>query len=236
MRAMTRNRFVMILGLCIAPIVVVAGEQGTFEDQKEKVGYSIGYQVGGDVRRQGLSVNPDMVIRGVLDALAGAEPLLTDDEMRRALVELQKEADAAGRRQQDELARKNLAAGVAFLVENGQRQEIQTLPSGLQYRILAAGSGRTPRAIDVVTVHHRGTTIDGSEFESSLGRGEPAAFRVDAAVIAGWTEALQMMKEGSRWELFVPPELGYGVTGTDRVEPNSTLIFEIELISVTTSE
>jgi FKBP-type peptidyl-prolyl cis-trans isomerase FklB len=224
---------VVIAALCLALLPGVAGaaEAAGPEQEQEKVGYAVGYQVGGDFRRQGLSVNPEMVVRGVLDALAGSESLMTADEMRQSLVEVQREAEAARRREQERLAAENLAAGRAFLEKNGEQQGVRTLPSGLQYRVITPGTGPTPRAEDTVTVHYRGTLIDGSEFDSSYGRGEPATFRAEE-VIAGWKEALPLMSEGARWELFVPPELAYGEAGTGRVGPNSTLVFEVELLSV----
>jgi FKBP-type peptidyl-prolyl cis-trans isomerase len=176
-----------------------------------------------------------MVIKGVLDALAGSEPLMTAAEMRRTLADLEKKAVAARERERDALAQKNLEESRAFLARNGSKEGVRTLPSGLQYRIVTAGTGRTPKATDTVTVHYRGTLIDGTEFDSSFGRGEPATLRADG-VIAGWKEALPLMKEGARWQLFVPPELGYGAAGTGHIGPNSALIFEIELISVEPAE
>jgi FKBP-type peptidyl-prolyl cis-trans isomerase FklB len=203
--------------------------------EAETLGYSIGYQVGGDVRQQSLSVNPEMVIQGVLDALAGSEPLMTGEEMERVLIKMQRLAESAAERQRSELAERNLASGVEFLAENAKNEDVETLPSGLQFRIIEKGSGPTPTTADTVTVHYRGTLIDGSEFDSSFSRGEPAKFGIDG-VIAGWSEALLRMREGARWQLFVPPELGYGEQAPDRVGPNSTLIFEIELITVHAAE
>ena len=230
-----RHALAAMLSLSVLLAAAFAGEESRLEREDQKVGYSIGYQVGGDFKRQGLCVNHEMVIRGVLDALAGSESLMTEDEMARTLVRLQSEARAAQEQQRQELARWNLAEGAAFLAANAKREGVQTLPSGLQYRIVEEGSGRTPSATDTVTVHYRGTLIDGTEFESSYDRGEPATFGIEG-VIPGWSEALQLMKEGARWQLFVPPYLGYGERDSDRVGPNSTLIFEVEMISVDTVE
>jgi FKBP-type peptidyl-prolyl cis-trans isomerase FklB len=221
----------MISALCMASAVVAAVEEPQPANEVETLSYSIGYQVGGDVMQQGLSVNPEMVIQGVLDALAGSEPLMTVEEMERVLIKMQRHAEAAAEKQRAELAERNLAEGAEFLAENAKKEDVATLPSGLQYRIIENGTGRTPTAADTVTVHYRGTLIDGSEFDSSYSRGEPATFGVDG-VIAGWSEALQLMQEGAEWQLFVPPELGYGERASERVGPNSTLIFEVELISV----
>jgi len=210
------------------------GEPVGPEGEKGKVGYAVGYQVGGDFRRQGLSVNPEMVVQGVLDALAGAAPLMSAEEMQRTLVEVQRDIVAARQKQQEELGAENLAAGLAYLAANGVKEGVVSLPSGLQYRVITPGTGLTPRADDTVTVHYRGSLLDGSEFDSSHGRGEPATFRADR-VIAGWKEALQLMREGAKWQLFVPSELAYGEGGSGRIGPHSTLIFEVELLSVTRS-
>ena len=129
------------------------------------------------------------------------------------------------------MAAKNLEDSKKFLAENQKKEGIKTLPSGLQYKVIAEGSGKMPKPTDDVTLHYRGTLIDGTEFDSSYQRGEPATFKVDG-IIKGWTEALQLMKEGSKWQLFIPPELGYGNRSMSRIPPNSTLIFEVELISV----
>jgi FKBP-type peptidyl-prolyl cis-trans isomerase FklB len=160
---------------------------------------------------------------------------MSREEIRTTLTELQKRAVAARLSEQQEKAASNLAEGKAFLEENQKKEGVTALPSGLQYKVLKDGSGKLPKMTDTVTVHYRGTLIDGTEFDSSYSRNEPAAFRV-GGVIRGWTEALQLMKEGSKWQLFIPPELGYGQRGSSAIGPNSTLIFEVELISVETTE
>jgi FKBP-type peptidyl-prolyl cis-trans isomerase FklB len=130
------------------------------------------------------------------------------------------------------LSEKNKADGEKFLVENGKKEGVKTLPSGLQYKEIAPGTGKSPKTTDTVTTHYKGTLIDGTEFDSSYKRGEPVSFPV-SGVIAGWTEALQLMKEGAKWQLFVPPNLAYGERGAGReIGPNATLIFEVELISI----
>jgi FKBP-type peptidyl-prolyl cis-trans isomerase FklB len=138
---------------------------------------------------------------------------------------------AARQKEIKEIAERNLAAGKAFLEENKKKEGVKTLPSGLQYKVQTEGSGKTPKATDQVTVNYKGTLINGSEFDNSYKRGKPATFQVDK-VIRGWTEALQLMKEGSKWQLFIPSELGYGERGAGPVPPNSVLIFEVGLISV----
>jgi FKBP-type peptidyl-prolyl cis-trans isomerase FklB len=202
------------------------------EGEKQKLSYSIGYQVGGDFRRQGLEIDPELVVKGVLDAQAGFEPLMTPEEMRRALTELKQRAAAVAKQQREEQAAKNLAEGKVFLAENAGKEGVRTLPSGLQYQVLSEGEGDPPAATDTVTVHYRGTLIDGSEFDSSYGRGQPATFPLDG-VIPGWTEGLQLMRPGARYRLFLPPELAYGERGGGpKIGPNSALVFEVELLSV----
>jgi len=227
---------ICILGLTLLSGVCAAQEAPTLEDEKERINYSVGYQVGGDFKRQGLEIDPEVMLRGMQDAFAEKEPLMTPKEMRSTLVELKKRITAGQKEQQREAAEKNLTEGRAFLAENGKKEGVTTLPSGLQYRVLAAGKGEAPKATDTVTAHYRGTLIDGTEFDSSYHRDQPATFRADR-VIEGWKEALQMMKPGAKYELFIPPELAYGQRGLGSlVGPNSTLIFEVELISVQPEE
>jgi FKBP-type peptidyl-prolyl cis-trans isomerase FklB len=207
-----------------------AAEETALEGEKQKLGYSIGYQVGGDFRRQGFEIDPELVVK-VLDAQAGSEPLMTPEEMRQA-DRAEQQAAAAAKQQREEQAAKNLAEGKAFLAENAGKEGVRTLPSGLQYQVLSEGEGDPPAATDTVTVHYRGTLIDGSEFDSSYGRGQPATFSLDR-VIPGWTEGLQLMRPGARYRLFLPPELAYGERGGGpKIGPNSALVFEVELLSV----
>lgn len=203
--------------------------------QKDKVSYSLGYQIGGDFRRQGLDITPELVVKGIQDAISDTEPAYSKREMREILVDLKKAVVTADRSDREKKAMKNLEAGRAFLADNEKREGVHTLASGLQYRVLRDGSGAVPDLASMVDVHYRGTLIDGSEFDSSYKRKEPATFRVSQS-IAGWKEALQLMKEGSKWELYIPPELAYGEGGTGRIGPNSALIFEVELISVKRAE
>jgi FKBP-type peptidyl-prolyl cis-trans isomerase FklB len=214
--------------------VCYAGEKPELKDENDRVNYSLGYQIGGDFKRQGVAIRPELIVKGIQDALSGAEPLMTPQEMNKTLVDLKKRITAAQREQRQKAAGKNLAESKTFLAENAKKEGVKTLPSGLQYKVIKEGSGAMPRATDTVTVHYRGTLIDGTEFDSSHSRGKPAAFRADR-VIAGWKEALQLMKEGAKWELFIPPELAYGERG-GRIPPNSALIFEVELLSVKSSE
>jgi len=231
-----RKLLMLGFGLSLLPGLSRATEEPGLEQDKQELSYSIGYQVGGDFRRQGLDIDPEWIVQGVLDALAGAGPRMTPEEMRQTLTELRQKAAAAARRQRDAEARENLAQGKAFLAENAKKEGVRTLPSGLQYQVLAEGGGEPPAASDSVTVHYRGTLIDGEEFDSSYARGQPATFPLDG-VISGWTQGLQLMRPGAKYRLFVPPELAYGERGGGpKIGPNSTLVFEVELLSVLPAE
>jgi FKBP-type peptidyl-prolyl cis-trans isomerase FklB len=212
--------------------ICLAGETPELKDEKGKISYSVGYQVGGDFKRQGVELDPELLVKGMQDAAVGAEPRIPPQEMRKTLVELKRKVEADERKRRREQAGKHRAEGEAFLAANGKKEGVVTLPSGLQYKVLAAGKGKSPNPTDNVTVHYRGTLVDGTEFDSSYKRNAPATFGIDR-VIAGWKEALPMMKEGAKWQLFVPSKLAYGEQGSgSKIPPDSTLIFEVELISV----
>jgi FKBP-type peptidyl-prolyl cis-trans isomerase FklB len=192
----------------------------------------VGYQIGGDFRRQGVEMNAEALVQGIRDALSGAQPMMSPEEMNTTLKELKKRIVTAERERRAEAARKNLADAESFMTENREREGVHALPSGLQYRVITEGTGETPKASDTVTVHYRGTLIDGTEFDSSYRRNKPATFGV-SRVIPGWTEALQLMRAGDKWELYIPPKLAYGDRGAGaKIPPNSALIFEVELISI----
>ncbi len=211
---------------------VEAAEKKALESHRDKVSYSIGLDIGNNLKRQSLDVDPDIISQGIKDILTGKEPLMTESEITETMMTLQKELMAKQAEKVKQLAEKNKTAEEAFLSENKKKEGVITLPSGLQYKIIKEGTGKMPKLTDTVTVHYRGTFIDGTEFDSSFKRGEPATFLVNG-VIAGWTEALQLMKEGSNWQLFIPSDLAYGERGAGGViEPNSVLIFDVELISV----
>ena len=212
--------------------ICYADEKLELKDQKDKESYSLGYQFGQTLKAQGMDINLDVYVTGIRDALGGKGPLMSEEEIRAILTEVQKRVMATRQRGLKEKGEKNLAESRAFLEENKKKEGVKTLPSGLQYKVLVEGSGKTPKATDTVTVHYRGTLINGAEFDSSYKKGQPATLEVKG-VIRGWGEALQLMKEGSKWQLFIPPELAYGERGVgSQVPPNSTLIFEMELISV----
>ena len=203
-----------------------------FKTQKDKISYAIGMNVGASLHREAIDVDPNLVRQGLEDALAGDKTLLTEDEARATLGELQAGLRKKQQEKMQQAGEVNKEQGEAFLAANKEKNGVVTLPSGLQYEILTSGAGPKPTASDSVVCNYRGTLIDGKEFDSSYKRGKPTTFPV-GGVIKGWTEALQLMPVGSKWRLFVPSELAYGErgTGTD-IGPNTTLIFEVELLSI----
>ena len=225
---------VLATALLISP--VHAGDKPEIKEEKDKISYSIGFQVGSDFKRQGVELDPEMLTKGVQDALTEAEPAMTREDMSSTLADLRKKVMAAQQEEMKKAGEKNLAEGKAFLAENGKKDGVKTTESGLQYKVMNEGEGDPPKATDTVTVNYRGTLIDGTEFDSSYKRGQPATFQLNR-VIKGWTEGLQLMKPGAKYQLFIPPELAYGERGAGQViGPNSTLIFEVELISVEAAE
>lgn len=195
--------------------------------QKDKLSYAIGMQVGGTISRQGIEVDPNVLLEGLKDAMAG-KPIMTEEDVRATMMQLQSDMLA----KQKQAGEANKKEGEAFLAANKGKEGVITLPSGLQYKVLKEGTGPKPAATDTVLCNYRGTLINGKEFDSSYKRGEPAKFPVNG-VIKGWTEALQLMPVGSKWQLFIPAELAYGERGAGAdIAPNSTLIFEVELLSI----
>jgi FKBP-type peptidyl-prolyl cis-trans isomerase FklB len=202
--------------------------------QKQKASYALGMKIGSDLKRQGVAASVDAAItaRGLKDALAGSKLLLTDDQEKSALMQLQTDVRTAQEAKAKETSGPARKAGEAFLAENKSKEGVVALPSGLQYKILTAGTGPKPTANDTVTCNYRGTLLNGKEFDSSYKRGQPASFPV-IGVIKGWTEALQLMPVGSKWQLFIPADLAYGDRGAGGdIGPGETLIFEVELISI----
>ncbi len=199
---------------------------------RDKASYAIGLNIGKGLRRDSVDIDPSILLRGLKDAMAGGKPLLTDDEVKAAMVAIQNDVR---KRQEAKMAiagDENKKVGDAFLAENKTKEGVVTLASGLQYKILKQGTGPKPSATDSVVCNYKGTLIDNTEFDSSYKRGQPATFPV-GQVIKGWTEVLQLMPVGSKWQVFVPSELGYGVRGAGGgIGPNATLIFEIELLSI----
>src|SRR5271155_5352778 len=219
------------------PVKKPAAAAPALTTKKQKFSYalgmSIGTQVGGNLKKQSVEVDPTLVSQGLKDALSGAKPRLTQEEAQAVLTEVQSEVRKEQQEKMQEASAKNKTEGEAFLAANKSKEGVVTLPDGLRYKILTAGTGPKPTASDSVVCNYRGTLINGTEFDSSYKRGQPATFGV-GQVIKGWTEALQLMPVGSKWQLVIPSDLAYGDHGEPRggIEPNETLIFEVELISI----
>ncbi|HOW67523.1 MAG TPA: FKBP-type peptidyl-prolyl cis-trans isomerase [Candidatus Paceibacterota bacterium] len=226
----------LLIATALATLVacpLYAEDAKPLEDQKQKISYIIGVNLGRSWKGQDIDIDLDTLARGVKDVYSNAKLQIPDDEMKTVMQEFSKELRARAEQRRKEQGEKNLKAGEAFLAENKAKEGVTTLASGLQYKILKDGSGEKPKSNDVVKVHYRGTTIDGAEFDSSYQRDKPATFNV-SGVIKGWTEALQLMKVGSKWQLVIPANLAYGEMGSGggRIAPNATLIFDVELLGI----
>ena len=219
-----------ILALALLAVQVNA-QEAALQTQNDKRSYAIGVQMAAGIKNQGIEVSPEMVAQGLRDALAGAKLLLTDDEMGAAIEALQAEMRLKQEEARTAALEKNKTAGDAFLADNAKKEGVVSLPSGLQYKILTAADGKKPADADTVVCHYRGTLLNGTEFDSSYGA-TAATFAVKD-VIPGFREAVKLMPVGSKWQFFIPASLAYGERGAGNViEPNATLIFEIELISI----
>ena len=202
------------------------------KSEKNKQSYALGMNMGKQVKGRGVEVDVDTILQGLKDSLAGDKTLLSDEEASTEVRELQQEVKRRSIALRRETLHKNKKDGEAFLAANKAKDGVLTLASGLQYRIVKAGEGKKPSGNDIIFCNYRGTLIDGTEFDSSYRRGKPSAFAF-SRVMKGWKEALELMPAGSRWEIFVPSELAYGATGAGTlIGPNSTLIFDLELVSI----
>jgi FKBP-type peptidyl-prolyl cis-trans isomerase FklB len=226
------KRLIICLGaVCIASIGL-AQDKAQLKDQKDKASYSIGYDIGETFKKQNVELNPDALFGGLKDALAGKEAALTKEDREKTLQAFQKEMMEKQVAASKEAATKNAAEGEKFLTENKKKEGVKTTASGLQYKVLKEGSGASPKETDTVVTNYKGTLLDGTEFDSSYKRNEPASFPVNR-VIKGWTEALQLMKPGAKYQLFIPSSLAYGERGAGQlIGPNATLIFDVELLSI----
>ncbi len=229
----------IILSIAVSAILLfgqglAAEKQETKKEsmtQKEKVSYGIGVDMARNFKRQGIQVDVDLVIKGLKDGLSGEKLLVPEEDLRNILLAFQSELRRRQAQAKMMAAADNMKKGEAFLAENKKKEGVVTLPSGLQYKILKEGKGKMPTEADTVECHYRGTLINGTELDSSK-VGKPATFKV-TGVIPGWREALQLMAVGSKWQLFIPPHLAYGERGADdRIGPNATLIFEVELLAI----
>ncbi len=224
--------------LCtILPAILLAlpawAEDSPLKDERDRVSYSMGVDIGTTFKKQGVDVNPEILMRGLKDGVSGATPLMTEEQRETTMRQYTKAMIEKQNSINQELAVKNSAAGEKFLAENKAKDGVKTTASGLQYKVLKEGSGPMPKETDTVVTHYRGTLLNGTEFDSSYKRNEPTSFPVNR-VIKGWTEALQMMKAGSKYQLFIPASLAYGERGAQSggIGPNETLIFEVELLEV----
>ena len=213
-----------------APKITVQ-KADSLRTEMDKVSYAIGTQLGQNFKQQGVDIKIGPLLRGLSDAMAGKPSALTDEEMKKVIADFSQKMMAKRKELEKLEAAKNITAGKAFLEANKAKEGVKVLPSGLQYKILKEGTGKSPTAEDKVRTHYSGTLLDGTEFDSSIKRGKPAEFPVKG-VIKGWTEALQLMKVGGKWQLFIPPELAYGERGNRGIPGNSTLIFEVELLEI----
>ncbi len=227
-----RWNFLAPIILLLAASISQAGDKPQLQGEKDKINYSVGYQIGGDFKRQGVALNPEALVQGVRDALNGANPMMPREEINEILLMLKKKIVAQDMEQNKGIVEKYRGEGRDFLAANAKKEGVVTLPSGLQYKVLKEGKGKSPKLNDTVTVHYRGTLIDGTEFGSSYRDNKPATF-VLSNTIPAWQEALPLMKEGAEWQLFIPADLAFGERGplADR-----TIIYEINLLSIDTQK
>lgn len=214
-----------------APAAAAGGEVA-LNDQRSRVSYILGNNIGQNMKRDDLDLDLDALLLGIKDALAGQESRVSDADTEAAMQKFQQDVQAQRQKAAGEMAEKNKSSGASFLAENAKREGVKTTASGLQYEVIKEGSGPKPKASDTVEVHYHGTLPDGTVFDSSVERGEPATFPV-GQVIPGWVEALQLMPVGSKWKLFIPSDLAYGERGAPPdIQPNQPLIFEVELLNI----
>lgn len=224
-------RFSLVLiTLLLTPMLANAAEG--LETLEQKASYSFGVDFAKRLKQQGIDLDISALNRGIKDQASGNTLALEAGEMTQVKAEYTEQLRAKLVQEQQQLAAKNLEAGKQFLAENAKKEGVVTTASGLQYKVISSGDGKMPKAEDTVTTHYRGTLIDGREFDSSYSRDQPASFPVKG-VIKGWTEALQLMKVGDKWELYIPSELAYGeAQRSELIQPNSTLVFELELLGI----
>ena len=226
-------QLLMALGFGLVIANLRAENEITLKDQKDKVSYSIGVNIGTNFKQQGIDVNPEILIAGLKAALSGGKLALDQAEIQQTLTTYQRELVSKQAERSKELAGKNKEEGDTFLTTNKKKEGIKTTASGLQYKVINEGTGKKATADDTVRVNYKGTLIDGKEFDNSYSRGEPVEFPVSGVVIPGWTEALQLMPVGSKWQLFIPSNLAYGERGQGPdIGPNATLIFEVDLLAI----
>jgi FKBP-type peptidyl-prolyl cis-trans isomerase len=231
MKYMFMSVFMMLFFFSISWAGELQTKVSELKERRDRISYSVGYQIGGDFKKQNTNIDPDAFLKGVKDALGKKNPNISPEEMSAILLKMKKKIVARQRFEQLEMRDQRLGEGRKFLAENAKKDGIVTLPSGLQYKIIREGYGRTPGATDEVTVHYRGTLIDGTEFGNSYRKGRSETFHVNG-VIRGLTEAFQLMKEGDKWQLFISADLAF----RRGILANRTVIYDLELISVKSHE
>jgi FKBP-type peptidyl-prolyl cis-trans isomerase FklB len=226
------------LGLAAATAAALAqqptaGPAAGLKDATAKASYAIGLSIGRDMAKRAIKIDPQVVAQGLKDGISGGKPQLSDEECQQAINAVFKAAEGKMQETYKELGERNKKEGAAFLAANKTKPGVVTLPSGLQYKVIKEGNGPSPKLTDTVLAHYSGKLLDGTEFDSSYKRGQPLELRVDG-VIPGWTEALQKMKPGSKWELFIPSELAYGERPRPGgpIGPNAVLVFQVELVKI----
>lgn len=237
-----RRTATFLLAPVLAGVLAACQEQAkepdpvTLDTPEKRLSYGIALRMGERMKTDGMNLDVDAYSLGMRDAFDGAEAKLTDEEINAEMMAFQQKVEAEREAEREALATGNAEAGAAFLEENAKREGVMVTESGLQYEVIEPGEGDSPGLDDQVEVHYRGTLIDGTEFDSSYSRGQTVTFGV-TQVIAGWTEALQLMKEGAKYKLFIPSDLAYGPAGAGQmIGPNSTLIFDVELVDVVDAE
>ncbi len=217
-------KWVGVVGIGLLAVQLSAQESAILKTPQDKISYALGMDLGNSLRKQSIAVDPVIFSQALKDALSGGKTLPTEEEVRTTIAQLQTDM-------RNKIISKNKKEGEDFLAQNKTKDGVVTLASGLQYKILKAGDGKRPTLDDTVVCQYRGTLIDATEFDSSYKRNQPATFPVKG-VIKGWTEALQLMPVGSKWQLFIPSDLAYGDRGIGSIGPDSTLVFEVELVSI----
>jgi FKBP-type peptidyl-prolyl cis-trans isomerase len=234
---MPRHKWILALGTAFLTIAVAAQDAPDLSTQKEKLSYALGMQMGADFRKQDLDLDLATLTKGLVESFNGAKTVLTEEEMRAILTNAKEEYEKKQAALREEKAQVTLREGEKFLAENKSKQGVVTLPTGLQYKVLKQGKGDTPKMHEHVVCNYRAMLLDGTEFDNSAKHNGPSTFPV-RGVIKGWEEALLIMPQGSKWQLFVPPQLAYGKAGAPsmKVPPNATLVFELELVAVKEEE
>lgn len=226
-----RFRWLAVLGVGLLAAQAIAQDATALKTQKDKVSYGIGVSFARNLKLQGIEIDQDDLAKGLRDELAGTKLLMSDEDLRTVMTAFQTEMKQKQAQAIKIASEDNKKKGEAFQTDNKAKEGVITLADGLQYKILKAGEGKKPTEADTVECQYRGTLIDGKEFDSSYELGKPVSFKV-SQVIAGWQEALKLMPAGSKWQLIIPPQLAYGERGAGTIGPNSTLIFEVELVSI----